>query len=352
MIAFRVFWCAENVRGGESQKVCVVKSARLEKMITKTGLRRLAAGGPGEFVFDLARISRQKFGDVVKGLESFGVSMVKSLTFTIGSKDSVADVAPGYCEKLVRVVGRLVRESSVLNDVHFVEIEFDRDDVRDLAKALKVEGSLKAVEFRNVELGDELVALFLKELGSCRPPSLAFVSCGLSSGVFGCVVEFIENVLKKHGQSAVPSLDLTGNDTALDKLHDKLSEQGELAEIFKTKVRVDDIVAKESDEQTTVTEEVIADEASVEYRLPERPEDDDALVNFFHQDKRLENLSDASEEDRLFSENQRLRVQIDRLKGIIYEVNNHDALFVLGDGCYSVVDFMNSLQARLEKLLA
>ena len=30
-------------------------------MITKTGLRRLAAGGPGEFVFDLARISRQKF---------------------------------------------------------------------------------------------------------------------------------------------------------------------------------------------------------------------------------------------------------------------------------------------------
>ena len=103
------------------------------------------------------------------------------------------------------------------------------------------------------------------------------------------------------------------------------------------------------------TEEVITDtasEASVEYRLPERPEDDNALVNFFHQDKRLENLSDASEEDRLFAENQRLRVQIDRLKGIIYEVNNHDALFVLGDGCYSVVDFMNSLQVRLEKLMA
>ena len=327
-------------------------------MITKAALRRLAAGGPGEFVFDLARISRQKFADVVKGLESFGIGMVKSLTFKVGSdldRDSVAEAVPGYGEKIVRVVARLVRESVALSDVHFVGIELDRDDVRGLAKALRVEGSLKVVEFRDVELGDELVGLFLRELGGCRPPSLAFVSCGLSSGVFRCVVEFIENVLKKYGQSAVPSLDLTGNDTALDKLHEQLSEKqnGKLVEIVKAKLRVDDVVvAKESDAQT---EEVITDtasEASVEYRLPERPEDDNALVNFFHQDKRLENLSDASEEDRLFAENQRLRVQIDRLKGIIYEVNNHDALFVLGDGCYSAVDFMNSLQVRLEKLMA
>jgi hypothetical protein len=71
----------------------------------------------------------------------------------------------------------------------------------------------------------------------------------------------------------------------------------------------------------------------------------------FEKDPRLCGLGSANEEERLFAENQRLRVQIERLKAIAQHADERGSLFIVGDGCSTVLDVMERVDQRLEQLM-
>ncbi|OHT09899.1 hypothetical protein TRFO_04449 [Tritrichomonas foetus] len=76
---------------------------------------------------------------------------------------------------------------------------------------------------------------------------------------------------------------------------------------------------------------------------------DPSFVNFFGKTK-LKDYGDLPGQV-LMTENQKLKVMISRLKGIINEVENNDALFIVGDGVYEVSEFMKAIEKRINDLV-
>ena len=271
-------------------------------MLSRADFNALGHEDHGTYVFDLSDIRSDIYGPLVHALAAYGRESITSLAFTCtrlaecssqkklpqSVENSIAMRVKSYFARITREIGKLIESSPILRGVHLISTDTPIEELIFIARAAQKSRTLATIEFTDIEIFDRDIEPIVLELSKTRIKTAVFKHCGLTNRCIPLMVRFAETVRQRLGKSGLTEIDLSDNEITP-------SEFKRVAAALNT--------------------------TDVE-----------------------------SEAERLEKENEQLRTEIDRLKGIIDEVNEKGALFIVGDGATDLVANMKQIDARLARL--
>lgn len=271
-------------------------------MISRADFKALGREDNGTYVFDLSDIRADLYGPLVQALAAYGQESITSLAFTCSRlaecssqkkipqtvQNSIAMRVKSYFARITREIGKLIESSPILKGIHLISTDTSIEELIFIAHATQKSRSLATLEFTDIEIFDRDIEPIVLELSKSQIKSAVFKHCGLTNRCIPLMVRFAETVRKRLGKQGLTDIDLSDNEITPNE--------------FKRVI--------------------------------------EALSIF----------DPENEAERLEKENEQLRTEIDRLKGIIQEVNTKGALFIVGDGATELVSTMKQIDARIAKL--
>jgi hypothetical protein len=274
---------------------------------------------------------------VLQALEDFGRHAAQRLEFntaylsdtTRAIRDelllsqSIHNRIPHYFGKIARVMSTILPEAQVIRELRFANINVEQRPMTILAQALAQPSSVRTVEFDHVDVGDKTGIAFFQALGLSIVEHFAFRNCKLTDDVIDSVLAFLQRLIARRGRGSLPSIDLSGN----------LISEYSFAQLehLMTGKPLPDRDDGSSDEGGKATDSSLIGSPSAASEGTD-PDDDEVA--------------------QLFAENERLRRQIARLKEILQDVREKDAIVVIGDGSDKLFALMDSIDRRIESLAA
>lgn len=333
-------------------------------MLSRDELRRLSTGSGGSFIFDLSKIRHTHYEPLMKGLENFGIHMVYKLTFNVDLNKnfskaaelkpvitySIATVVPKYFKRLVLLLKRMLAESTILKEVHFEGIKIPKKELESISHVLTKPSSLELIEFKDIPIPDKDVSALFRSFGSSKIPDIVFTNCEITDESTDAIVEYLNKYTATHGIKKIPKISLPNNSISkyaikqiMKASHQRIDSDSSGSDCSSVGIIVpmNDLI-NENNQQSEIKQ--IKEEVITPIEL------DPAFANFFGTKIKLKNYGDLPDQI-LMTENERMKVQIQRLKSLIDEVNNNDALFIVGDGVYDVTEFMKAIEKRLNSII-
>lgn len=273
-------------------------------MLSRKDLQALGHEENGTYYFDLSEISCDVYTALLKAIESYGSDSITQLVFSCSQlaecdessgkitdivRNSIALKVKGYARKLTQTIVNLIKTSRVLNSIHLISTDSEVEELVAICQATQKSHSLKALEFTDINIFDRNIKPIAVELSKTKIKSAIFKHCGLSDCCIPVMVKYAE-IAKKRG---LREIDLTDNEIS----------PKEFAKV---------VAALNNNTEVNVNRE--------------------------------------EEERKLEKENDALRTEIARLKGIIQEVEARDALFIVGDGAKELVAKMKQIDKRVTLL--
>jgi hypothetical protein len=210
--------------------------------------------------------------------------------------NSIAIRIPMYFTKVAKVLAKLLRNSEVLKELRLISTDTDVLDLIEICNSIRKSSVLSEFEVTDVAIGDENIKRITNELSRTTLKLLVLRHCGLTNASVPILISYVENIRQRFRENGLREIDLSDN-------------------------------AIESAE----FEKVIS---ALSAPLPTEP------------------TSSQRKCDRnaLIEENRRLKAEIARLKGLIQEVVDHNALFIVGEGAPALVKRMKEIEARISAL--
>lgn len=271
-------------------------------MLSRADFNALGHEDNGTYVFDLSDIRSDIYGPLIHALAAYGRESITSVAFTCtrlaecssqkrlpqSVENSISMRVKCYFARITRELGKLIESSAILRGVHLISTDTPIEELIFIARAAQKSRTLATIEFTDIEIFDRDIEPIVLELSKTRIKTAVFKHCGLTNRCIPLMVRFAETVRQRLGKAGLTEIDLSDNEITP-------SEFKRVAAALNT--------------------------TDVE-----------------------------SEAERLEKENEQLRTEIDRLKGIIDEVNEKGALFIVGDGATDLVANMKQIDARLARL--
>ena len=271
-------------------------------MLSREDLRSIGHENKGTYYFDLSEINADLYDPLTAAIASYGKELFYHLVFTCSALaeyasaprmpksvvDSIAVAVKSYFARIAREIVRLLENSAILKGVHLISIDIEITELLMICRAVEESRSLVAIEFTDIDIFDRGIELIAAELSKTKIKYATFKHCGLTDGCIPCMIKFAHDVRRRFGREGLIEIDLSDNEIT--------------------------------------------------------PREFKRVVNA------LNTFDLESEEARLEEENEQLRIEIDRLKGIINEVAEKGALFIVGDGAADLVANMRQIDARITRL--
>lgn len=333
-------------------------------ILSRDELRHLSSGTGGNFVYDLSKIRHTNFEPLMKGLESYGIHMIRSLSFNINLKKnfpqaaelkplisySIATVIPKYFQRIILLLKRMLSESTILKEVHFEGIKIPKKELELIAQIISKPSSLELVEFKDIPILDKDLSALFRAFGSSRIPNISFLNCELTDECMDAIVEYLNKYTASHGAKKIPQITLPSNNISkytkrqiMKASHQPLeSDSSGNDDSSVGIIRPTCDIIDEDIQQAEVEPTYDQDETTIEL--------DPSFSDFFGDKMKFKNYGDLPDQI-LMTENEKIRIQIQRLNSLIDEINNHDGLFIVGEGVYSVTEFMKAIEKRLNDII-
>lgn len=260
----------------------------------------------GTYHFDLSEISSDVYTPLLSAIANYANDSIIQLVFSCSQladcdessgkltntvKKSIALKVKGYSRKLTQLIIKILKESKILKSVHLISTDTDTEELIAISQAAQRCQSLETIEFTDINIFDRNIKAIAVELSKAKIKSAVFKHCGLSDFCIPVMVKYAQIARKRFGDRGLREIDLSDNE---------ISE--------------------------TEFAKVIA-----------------ALNN-------SSTVSNEDEERRIEKENEELRTEIARLRGIIEEVEERNALFIVGDGARELVAKMKQIDQRVKLL--
>jgi hypothetical protein len=311
-------------------------------------LRLVADGSGSNYIFDLSKIPHSSFSRLIKGIAQYLSTEIFSLTFNAAYanetpadfKDevvlasSVLNRVTNYFRRILLALETSLPSSHLLTTLKFSRLHIDSTHIPILAKVLVQAPALRTVEFEHMDIRDPIVIAFFDALGANRAPKIVFRDCPVTDNVLESVCRHIRRSRRKTGFAT----EIEFINTSLSAHTQSIIRQVQCGE-----------PPKESDKGETDSESSGSEKSDISIPPPDPPEPVSVRTtqNIFERDVRLFNLPSRTKVEALIAENTRLRVQIERLKRLIRDVED-GGLFIVGDGCESVLELMRKVDARFD----
>lgn len=283
-------------------------------MISFQDFRSIAKGENTVYEFNFAYLSLDSFPMIMQGINTYGPKSITTIAF-ISSKwaetdddfvsidDNMAKVFPQFIQELAK----LFKNSSMLTEIHFVNLKLSPTNLIDLSSIFKYSKTLAIIDFTNINIGDQLIVDICKNMLKSSVASLYYRNCGLTNTSIKTFVAYAKTIRDKwHYDGGLQELDLSDNQISPKEFQ-----------------RVVDALNPTEFEYNTTP--------GFENEMIPKEYDD-------------------TEEGRLQHENDDLKVEIERLRGIINEVEINNGLFIVGEGSKEVIDYMKRVDVRLSNL--
>lgn len=367
-------------------------------MLDIEDLKRYGKVDGGDYAFDLSVLRHSVFEPVCKTIEK-AKHNIKTLEFNCGEIKrnakmteaqqiyfmSASKIVPNFFNRIVRVITKLASTSSVLSEVIIADMKPDQKSLSILFANLKNATTLMHLELKNLPMGDSMFKNSFRNIKGSRVPMLTFDNCKLSDDCLEVVLDFVKDSVSKWKKRRIQSINFPNNqiskyvvdsiESAIESAEEESSEydepdapqspkQQEAQQVTQvnepevsnsTEVSISNSIEPSSSKPHVTIMEPPLNESKPEIKSADSIQtkhnilSDPSLNNFFHSDERLPTVRFNTEKEQLQAENEKLRIQIERLKEIASAIKDEGALFIVGDGCHSVVDFLNTIEEKLEE---
>lgn len=332
-------------------------------MLSREDIRHLSSGTSGTYIFDLSKIRHTTYEPLLKGLEKFGATSVQKLVFNTELKEkfpdaaelkpmidySVVSVVPHYFKRLVSLVKRMIATSKILKEIYFEGIKIPRGEIQVLSEILKQHSSLKLIGFKDIRIHDRDIGELFNGFGSDKIPTITFRNCGLTDDSIEPIINYLSRYSMAHRKRRIPKIDLPGN---------HISDYG-LKQIQRAEnVTGNSIISDDSDSSIGIIQieenESVKSDAKISFSKSRdeeifyKTELNPSFTNIFDEIK-IKNYGDMPDQV-LVTENEKLKIQIQRLKLIIDDVNKNDAIYIIGDDAYTMTEYMMKMEQKLNDL--
>lgn len=286
----------------------------VQKFMLSIGqLRSISGGKNSEFEFDLSIIPADMFKSLASAISNIGYKFITKLTISCKSSEdidvdavrsdrvlnSISMSVENYFAKLCNSIVEMIIKSEILESVTIMNVIARGKDLHKLTMSLGQSRSIRKIKFVDVCMNNSTVQRCLNDISQNKISSLSFRKCGLNDDVVPYFIEFINMNKKLFGNAMISHLDLSENNISQESYN-----------------RIELAIGSEFNKKLFTSDDI------------------ETQIN------------------ELKEENEELRVQIERLKSLIREVRENDALFVLGDGAVALIEKMRGIDERITHLIS
>jgi hypothetical protein len=271
-------------------------------MLRREDFHRLCRANCGLYRLDLSEIESGLNLPLLRSLESYGPDSIVSLQLS-GNRfppgdavsDSIAVAVPNYFKAYSAVIAKMVTGSHILKEIHLISVDVVVDDLVLIARSARQSAQLRVFDVIDIAIGDSNIELITSELISPTITSVAFKHCALTDRCVPMFVRYAQTVRKKFGRSGLVEIDLSDNEIDPRKF-----------EQVRAALKATDLFERA--------------------------------------------MAEAKEIEALEAENENLRREVERMRKIVQEVKEHNALFVIGDGAPELVKRLQIIDRRIMAL--
>ncbi|EAY22205.1 hypothetical protein TVAG_093790 [Trichomonas vaginalis G3] len=278
-------------------------------MLSIEELKSIGGGEKNAFSFDLSSINSESLPALFAAIEKHGPYLIVSLNFNCdlvsdidyhnGDPESIsrsiAVSTPNFAHLVALCVVSLLKKSKIIETLHLANIEFEESDILQIFKHI-IPSKIHKFILHQVPLSPNAVSKIFKVITKHDIRSLTLRHCEITDESVPKIISCIKANRVQFGKN-LRKLDISDNDLS----DDSLDQIGTILQTPISKIR--------------------------------------------------EEADDHSQEiERLRNENEDLKVQIERLLLMQSEIENHNALFVIGEGAPQLIERMKSIGQRVQQL--
>jgi hypothetical protein len=271
-------------------------------MLRREDFHRLCRANSGLYRLDLSDIGSDLNFPLLRSLEAYGPDSIVSLQvsgdrFLRGEavSDSIAAAVPNYFSDYSAVIANMVSRSNILKEIHLISVDAVVDDLALIARSAAQSIHLRVFDLVDIAVGDSNIELITSELLSPTLTAVSFRNCALTDRCLPAFVRYAATVRTKFGRSGLVEIDLSDNRIDPHKFR----------QVTKTLNAMD---------------------------LNERA------------------MAEAKEMEALEAENQNLRREVERMRKMVQEVTERNALFIIDNGAPELVKQLQIIDRRITSL--
>ena len=333
-------------------------------------IRLLAKGSTGVYLFDMSAIRTSFFEQILSSIKAnlsirvigFNCDSLANYTPTRGVPSivstSIAYCLPSFFHRIVRTFGYILPLSVTLEEIRLHNIIPEENDFSELCISICQSSSLKSFKCENVPIGDEQFSIGIKILARSSITFFRFKRCNLSDDSFPALEKFAIQYKVHHKTKSISTMDFQDNSISAHSRKLILQKLGTPnTQILLTSndsyqnISLENEELEESSLEMNFSDDSSTDTKEAQSKVKEnKPKAE--IINFFEEKDLEENLPNFGDSPlgKVKEENYKLHLQIDRLKGMIAEVKNNNALFIVGPGSTQLIEKMKNIDDRLTQI--
>lgn len=272
-------------------------------MCTEATLLRIGNSDGSRFDFDVSKINKDLYRDLLSTLKEYGKRKIVSLGLNCNARqrkeyrateeyqNSIFAHHEHCILNFVELFAFLIANSESITEVTFSALQLSQGLIAKIAKGASLSNKLVSIAFTNTTIGDQNLQAILSVLNTNVIRRLTFWNCNLTSQSTPFILDFLAK--GNIHQFNVSRTEFTNEE--IDRIRQSLSPEA-------------------------IDEEPIADHMGVK----------------------------VAEDLRV--ENQRLREKIKELRKSMNAIKYRDGVYIVGKGAHEFIDFIESVEEKIEAI--